>query len=606
MRQKTQQQSIQEKLRAYCIAALKKAAKTVAPYSSLHGIRSFLLSSAYALQNENEKRKAHINPLIVKPESDQSSPHLEDRATGKSESTLQLAPTTASSSGSSTLDPSLLSKLKLDRVPHAEELTIDKELVRKLTYSYVKRTLAVPFEESVSDVSVAMANPLDSDLIEELRFVFQKNIRPFWGSSEEILSIIHRNYQQDMDAAHELLGGTLADQTKRGQQSLEEGDTEAYDLMDDSKDVAPAVRLLNFIIAEAIKHNASDIHFDPEESGLHVRYRIDGVLQTRMVPPQELQSPLVTRLKVMSRMDIAERRLPQDGRIKMKLGAKSVDFRVSTLPVSAGERVVLRILDKGNIVLGLDQIGMPTSILHEFRKEISSSEGMILVTGPTGSGKTTTLYSALSELKNDEVNIMTIEDPVEYRLPGIAQMGVHPKIGLTFATGLRHILRQDPDIIMIGEIRDKETAEIAIQSSLTGHLVLSTLHTNDAPSAITRLVDMGVEPYLISSCCIGALAQRLVRKICSYCHGDSSVKASCPLCLGSGFSGRLAIYELMPLTPTLKRQILVSPEATKIKEMARKEGMMTLLEHGNSLVQQGLTTQEEVWRVTRGGTEDEE
>lgn len=549
--------------------------RRLAPYPSLQSIRKLSIQAANTLCPQNIPKPT--------PEQEPSESGVEPQ----------------------TIIPATKKIVQLAQIPpHLQSLnqfTIDKELVKKLSYSYVKKQMIVPLEETPTEVFVAFSDPLNSALIEEMRFFFKKAIRVIPTTTTEVLALIHANYQHDESSASEFieLAGAA---TGRALHNLE--DENAYDLMEDSSDLSPAMKLLNFIVSEAIKQHASDIHFDPEESGLHVRYRIDGVLQTRMIPPQDIESALITRLKVMARMDIAERRLPQDGRIKMRLGIKVIDFRVSTLPISTGERVVLRLLDKGNVVLGLDQIGMPTYILNEFRNEIASSEGLILVTGPTGSGKTTTLYSALSELKSPEVNIMTIEDPVEYHLQGIAQMGVHQKIGLSFATGLRHILRQDPDIIMIGEIRDKETAEIAIQSALTGHLVLSTLHTNDAPSAITRLVDMGVEPYLISSCCIGALAQRLVRRCCKTCHGKENAKNQCPSCLGSGFSGRHAIYELMPMSHGIKRQILISPDAMKLKEIARHEGMKTLLEHGKELVHQGLTTQEEVWRVTRSGEND--
>jgi general secretion pathway protein E len=402
---------------------------------------------------------------------------------------------------------------------------------------------------------------------------------------------------------------------------LHEAGVEIYDLLDDAENIPQAMRLINFAVSDAIQQNASDIHFEPEERGLSVRYRIDGALQTRLTPSNEVTAQLLTRLKVMAKLDIAEKRLPQDGRIKMRLGGKTIDFRVSTLPTVTGERIVLRILDKGNIVLGLDKICMPDALLTQFREAIDYPEGIILVTGPTGSGKTTTLYSALSELKKDDTNIMTIEDPVEYRLKGIAQIGVHPKIGLSFAAGLRHILRQDPDIIMIGEIRDKETAEIAIQSALTGHLVLSTLHTNDAPSAIIRLVDMGIEPYLLSSCVIGVLAQRLVRKICPHCKtafvpSPSEIASiglniqqlyrgiGCDHCLGTGYKGRQGIYELMPMSTQIKKQLLTSPEATQISQVALNMGMKTLRDHGKLLVQAGVTTWSEVWRATKAHDEE--
>lgn len=477
------------------------------------------------------------------------------------------------------------------------ELKIDRRLMKVVSYAFVKRALMLPVREDETTLTVATADPLATEALDELRFQFRKDIRMVWVPKEAILSAIHEYYQQDENAATLLIEGM----SEQGHREVDD-DQEVYDILEDDQQQPPAVRLLNLIVGEAIKRGASDIHFDPEDRGVVVRFRIDGVLQQHLIPPQDLQSPLITRIKVMAKMDIAERRLPQDGRVKMRMGAKSIDFRISTIPVANGERVVLRLHDKGSVILGLDKIGMPPFVLSRFRKLISCSEGMILVTGPTGSGKTTTLYSALCELKSDEVNIMTIEDPVEYRLTGVAQIGVHPKIGLSFATGLRHILRQDPDIIMIGEIRDKETAEIAIQSALTGHLVLSTLHTNDACSAVTRLVDMGIEPYLISSCCLGVIAQRLVRGLCTACHGESrSEKSPCPVCLGSGFVGRHGMYELMTMTSAMRKQIAKSPEASLLKEIALADGMQLLARHGEELVRQKITTSEEVWRVTRGG-----
>lgn len=487
-------------------------------------------------------------------------------------------------------------QLNLPIVSSLSELTIDRRLMKVVSYAFVKRALIFPVCEDETTLTVALSDPLATEALDELRFQFRKIIKMIWVPKDAFLSAIHEYYQQDENAANLLI-------EEMGEAS-QDGDTDEthaiYDILEDDMQQPPAVRLLNLIVGEAIKRGASDIHFDPEERGLVIRYRIDGVLHQHLVPPQDMQSPLITRVKVMAKMDIAERRLPQDGRVKMRMGAKVIDFRVSTLPVSCGERVVMRLLDKGNIALGLDYLGMPQKTLESFRNLIDCSEGMILVTGPTGSGKTTTLYSALSELKSPEVNIMTIEDPVEYRLPGVAQMGVHAKIGLTFSTGLRHILRQDPDIIMIGEIRDKETAEIAIQSALTGHLVVSTLHTNDACSAVTRLVDMGIEPYLISSCCLGALAQRLVRKVCTSCGGKKQ-SSPCPVCLGSGFYGRHGLYEMMTMTRALRQQISKSPEASLLLDIAQSEGLQLLSEHGKALVKEGITTAEEVWRVTRGG-----
>jgi general secretion pathway protein E len=490
----------------------------------------------------------------------------------------------------------LAKRLGLQIAASLSELNIDRRLMKVVSYAFVKRELVFPVCEDETTLSVATCDPLATAALDELRFQFGKAIRMIWVPKEALLSAVHEYYQQDENAAT-LLIEEMGESSHQGPYG-DEG--EVYDILEDDVNQPPAVRLLNLIVGESIKRGASDIHFDPDERGLVVRYRIDGVLHQHLVPPQELQSPLITRVKVMAKMDIAERRLPQDNRVKMRMGAKVIDFRVSTLPVTCGERIVMRLLDKGNIILGLDHLGMPQRILTRFRQLIQCSEGMILVTGPTGSGKTTTLYSALSELKNSETNIMTVEDPVEYRLPGIAQMGVHAKIGLTFSAGLRSILRQDPDIIMIGEIRDRETAEIAIQSALTGHLVLSTLHTNDACSAVTRLVDMGIEPYLISSCCLGALAQRLVRRVCTTCHGEKS-DLPCPMCLGSGFYSRHGMYELMSMSRALRQQISKSPEAMLLLDIAQSEGLQTLREQGKELVHDGITTAEEVWRVTRGG-----
>jgi len=441
-------------------------------------------------------------------------------------------------------------------------------------------------------------------------------VKAVYCSGEIISARIHECYEQEYGAAGQLIA-RLGDRAEEGK---EEGETPVYDLLDTGEQV-PIVKLLNLMLTEAIQQGASDVHFEPYEDGLKVRYRIDGVLQDRHSPAQEYQSQLLTRVKVMAAMDIAERRLPQDGRIRLRMGRREVDFRVSTVPVVNGERIVLRILDKGNVILGLNQLGMPKIIYDEYKKLIALPEGIILVTGTTGSGKTTSLYSSICEIQDSEINIMTIEDPVEYKLKGIAQIGVRPKIGLDFAAGLRHILRQDPDIIMVGEIRDIETAEIAVQASLTGHLVLSTLHTNDAPSAVTRLVDMGVEPYLLSSSLVGVLAQRLVRRICPECseqYKPSSEELKelglqrkalkngflyrgkgCDNCFGSGFRGRHGIYELMVVDNDIQKQIVRSADAVEMRKVALTKGMMTLRQHGALLVRDGITTVAEVLRATR-------
>ncbi|MBB64323.1 MAG: type II secretion system protein GspE [Waddliaceae bacterium] len=486
---------------------------------------------------------------------------------------------------------------------------------QRLPYSLANKHLILPIRENETEVIAALANPLKLDAIEELRLLLNKTVRAVYMPKELLTEAIQYCYNQKAGAASQF----LADLSKDGEANSE---NEVYDLLDQEKDQAPLIKLLNLILSEAIQQGASDIHFEPLENDLRIRYRIDGVLQTRHCPAQEYQAQLITRLKVMAKMDIAERRLPQDGRIKLTMGVREIDFRVSTVPVVHGERVVLRILDKGNIVIGFDQLGMSKKIQESIKRLTRHPEGIFLVTGPTGSGKTTTLYSALSDIHSDEVNIMTVEDPVEYKLDGIAQIGVHRKIDLSFSKGLRHILRQDPDVVMIGEIRDRETAEIAVQASLTGHLVLSTLHTNDAPSAITRLVDMGIEPYLLSSTVVGVLAQRLVRTICKLCKeaytpSDEELKdiglsrsdlsegtlyrgAGCKNCLQTGYRGRAGIYELMPVTYAVKKQLLASQDSVALRRVALDEGMQGLRESGRDLVIQGTTTIAEVLRVARG------
>lgn len=493
-----------------------------------------------------------------------------------------------------------------------------REKIHLIPYAFAKNRLLLPVEEQEGVIWVARADPYDLDAIEEVRCMTGKGVKEFLSPREILEEAIERCYHQKENAASQLIESLQ--QVKIGEE--EEG--EGYDLLAQKAD-SPVIRMLNMMLMEAIQQGASDIHFEPLEKGMGVRYRIDGVLQMRHAPPKEYQAQLITRIKVMSRLDIAEHRLPQDGRIKLKMGGRQIDFRVSTVPIVFGERIVMRILDKSNVMVGLNKIGMRPPILEAIQKLTKLSEGIFLVTGPTGSGKTTTLYSALSEINSSEVNIMTIEDPVEYKLQGMAQIGVNHKIHLNFATGLRHILRQDPDIIMIGEIRDKETAEIAIQASLTGHLVLSTLHTNDAPSALTRLVDMGIEPYLLSSSVVGVLAQRLVRKICPQCQisyepTDRELSElglskeameenkffkgkGCDHCYGSGYKGRHGVYELMPVNSSIKRQIVKSADAVELQKVALAAGMLSLRQEGGFLVQKGITTSAEVLRVSRNSEE---
>lgn len=489
-----------------------------------------------------------------------------------------------------------------------------KEKVQLLSYDYVKSRRVLPLEERDGVLWVAISDPLSMDVLEEVRLKLGKEVRDL-VTSDEILDIaIDKTYRQSQESANQLfLSLAESDNEKKNQEE------EGYDLLTQKTGDSPVVQMLNVILMEAINQGASDIHFEPLENSLSVRYRIDGVLQKRHTPPKEYQSQILTRIKVMARLDIAEQRLPQDGRIKLKMGTRQIDFRVSTIAVVYGERVVLRILDKSNVLVGLDKIGMQSSTLDQFKEMISVNEGIVLVTGPTGSGKTTTLYSALSQINSSHINIMTVEDPVEYKLQGMAQIGVNPKIQLTFSTGLRHILRQDPDVIMIGEIRDRETAEIAIQAALTGHLVLSTLHTNNAPSALTRLVDMGIEPYLLSSSVVGVLAQRLVRTICPKCktsYSPSNAEITnaelsesvevlyrgngCEYCFETGYKGRCGIYELMPVSDAIKRKLIETADSNELEGVAIEEGMKTLRHGGGCLVQKGVTTTAEILRVTRG------
>jgi general secretion pathway protein E len=504
-------------------------------------------------------------------------------------------------------------------LPIFERLT-DCKLVQEksflIPYAVAQGKRVLPIEKAEAGWLVAMADPSDLETIEELQLLLKKPIHPAYATASAIEEAIEICYQQKEGEAGKLFTNSQI------KEALPKDSIDNYDLLD-AKEENPTIRMVNAILLEAIQQLASDIHFESTEEGLMIRYRIDGILHRRHQPPRGLESALLTRIKVMAKMDIAEHRLPQDGRIKLRHGGREIDFRVSTLPSVHGERIVLRILDKGNVVLGLDEVGLEGQLLKTFRKWIQMPEGILLVTGPTGSGKTTTLYSAISELDAASVNIMTIEDPVEYKLKGISQTNVSPRIELDFAKGLRHVLRQDPDVIMIGEIRDRETAEIAIQASLTGHLVFSTLHTNDAPSALTRLADMGIEPYLLASSVLGVLAQRLIRKICPYCKESYSPSAEeceelhlkkeghvfyrgkgCDQCFHSGYRGRRALYEIMTVTSQIKAQVLKSQDSEELRRVAIGQGMTTLFVRGVELVLAGETTFAEVLRVTRIGGEE--
>ena len=485
----------------------------------------------------------------------------------------------------------------------------------QINYNFAREHLLLPIEEDALAVKIAVADPLDLDAIEMVRWRVKKRIETVVAPKEALLAAIEKVYQTHKAGEKSQEARATAQQT----QTL-------VDLLDEEGQAGGETgQVLSQVLREAIRQKASDIHFEPYKESLRVRFRIDGCLHARRFALVGIESALITRVKVMSQMDIAERRLPQDGRIKVSFGGREIDFRVSSIPVSGGERLVLRILDKGNVRLGIDEIGMSPQVAKDFKKLISCNEGIVLVTGPTGSGKTTTLYSALSQLDLDAVNVMTVEDPVEYKLDRIAQIAVRPQIDLTFARGLRHILRQDPDVIMIGEIRDIETAQIAIQASLTGHLVLSTLHTNDAPSAITRLIDMGIEPYLISASVIGVLAQRLVRKVCPHCQRptkpsneileqlgitsqegleENFVEAKgCEECFGSGYKGRHGIYELMQINEKVRHLISKGADLDTIAHLVAQQGMRSLRLTGIDLARRGVTTLQEVLRATRAHEE---
>ncbi len=506
------------------------------------------------------------------------------------------------------------------RVPYSKDLEaegIDPSLVSKVPIAFSKKYRVTPLKIEDGVVTVATLNPLNYEALDDLRLILGcREVRTVLSSEREILQAINRFYEQSADTPEEMIQSMDAESSDRLLHDLEE----IEDLLDVS-DEAPVIKLVNLILFQAVKERASDIHIEPYQKELKVRYRIDGVLYQRLNPPKRYQSAIVSRLKVMAKLDIAEKRLPQDGRIPIKIADKDIDIRVSIVPTSFGERVVLRLLDKSSILFGMDEIGFSPDQLQTMEDFIHRSNGMLLVTGPTGSGKTTTLYAALSQINSPDKNIITIEDPVEYQLPGIGQIQVNPKIGLSFAHGLRSILRHDPDVILVGEIRDAETAEIAIQAALTGHLVFSTLHTNDAASAATRLVDMGIEPFLVASVIRAVVAQRLIRVICAECregyipelealkevglvpgqltdglvyHGKG-----CPACSGTGYRGRSGIYEMLIVTDAIRNLVMKKADSTSIARQAVEEGMKTLRDDGARKVAAGITTLEEVVRVTQ-------
>ena len=503
-------------------------------------------------------------------------------------------------------------------VPYLAELTVndlDVEFTKQISIQFLKKHKMVPLVTADGPV-IAVNDPSDFQAYDDLRPILNVPATPMaLATRTAILSAINIAYDMGRDSEDEF----IHDMNGESPDSIISEIEETADLLDDTSS-APVIKLVNLMVSRAVKARASDIHIEPFQKSLIVRYRIDGVLYNIMDVPKGIQSSLASRIKIMAKLNIAEKRLPQDGRIDIKIGDKLIDIRVSIIPTAFGERIVLRLLDKTGIILKMTDLGIDGNRLKQLSTMIHSPHGIILVTGPTGSGKTTTLYAVLSTLNNSDVNIITIEDPIEYQIDGIGQIQVNPKIDLTFAKGLRSIVRQDPDIILVGEIRDGETAEIAIQSSLTGHLVFSTLHTNDAASSITRLIDMGMEPFLVSSSLIAIVAQRLIRLLCPECKeayspDDESLakvgidrqmlqdhtiyrNTGCSACMKTGYRGRTAIFEMMLLNDDLKKLILKTSDANEIRQGAIGCGMTTLLQDGATKILEGTTSIEEVYRVT--------
>jgi type IV pilus assembly protein PilB len=497
------------------------------------------------------------------------------------------------------------------------EIEIDPAILKLIPKEICGKHQVIPVQRKGATLIVAMADPANIYAIDELKFLTQYNIEPVVASDQQIEDAVGRYYDKgpDLDAMMGELDVDSIDYT-----AVTDENVNVVDLENQAGE-APVVKLVNAVMLSAIKKRASDIHIEPYEKSFRVRFRIDGILQEEMRPPLKLRNAIISRIKIMASLDIAERRLPQDGRIKLKIGAtREMDFRVSVLPTLFGEKIVLRLLDKATLQLDMTRLGFETKPLEDFKKAIHLPYGMVLVTGPTGSGKTTTLYSALSELNTTERNISTAEDPVEFNLPGINQVQMHEDIGLNFATALRAFLRQDPNIIMVGEIRDFETAEIGVKAALTGHLVLSTLHTNDAPSTVSRLLNMGVEPFLVTASVNLVLAQRLARKICTDCkrpaekHPEALERmglsaeqidrgivyhgVGCSSCNHTGYKGRVALYEVMPFTDPLKELVLQGASAAEIKAEMIRQGVKTLRMAGIGKILEGVTTPEEVLRTT--------
>lgn len=496
---------------------------------------------------------------------------------------------------------------------------IPEDLIRKVPTRFAKKFHILPIGYRDNDVLVVTSDPLNTAVVDDVRLLLEKPVRVAAAPAAAIMEAINRSYDRasTADSAIEDLGEEIID---------DQGLQEPVDLLD-SEDEAPIIRLVNSLLFRAVKDRASDIHVEPYEKEVAVRFRIDGNLYDILKFPKRLQSSVGSRIKLLGSLNIAEKRLPQDGRIKIKIAGKDIDLRLSTVPTSHGERIVLRLLDKTAVVLDLANLGFDSMMLKKMEELINKPFGIILVTGPTGSGKTTTLYGCLSKINREDINIITVEDPVEYQLAGVGQIQVNDKIGLSFANGLRSILRQDPDVVLIGEIRDRETAEIAVQASLTGHLVLSSIHTNDACSSVTRLVDMGVEPFLVSTSLIGILAQRLVRRVCPKCREPHQATADqlarlgldkipsqaqvyraigCDNCYHTGYTGRVGIYELLPIDEELRSIILKTPDSVSLKRAAIARGFKPMRYDGLRKILQGITTIEEVLATTQEDSRIEE
>ena len=490
------------------------------------------------------------------------------------------------------------------------------KFINRLTLDYCETQGVMPLRYAGSRLVVGMVHVDDLVLLDELRHKTGQSIKPVVVTRGDIAVVVE---SRKVDESEDV--GVSMDEVLEG---IDEDDVEVVEDTSEDLDLekmageSPVIRYVNYLIFNAVKEGASDIHIEPQEKKLRVRYRIDGVMFEATNPPTHMRAAIISRIKIMANLDIAERRLPQDGRIRAMVHGRKLDLRVSTLPMVQGEKCVMRILDTRSIQVDLDDLGMDQDSLHIWKQQIDQPHGIVLVTGPTGSGKTTTLYASLGKMNRDKLNISTAEDPVEYHLSGINQTQTHANIGMTFAAALRALLRQDPDVIMVGEIRDVETAKTAIEASLTGHLVLSTLHTNDAPSAITRLINIGVEPYLIGSAVNGVLAQRLVRRICENCKVQVKPSetvaehlalqgiamdevfdgAGCDKCRGTGYSGRLGIYEMLVLNDALRDRVAANPNVTEFRRMCVEGGMVTLRQDGYRKVQAGVTTVDEVLRVT--------